>query len=165
LPAHRTPGGHRRIEREALIRFLRDHAMPVPSDLVRINRLLVMDDDAALLRSVRRLLKRAAPQLVVETGEGAVDGLLKIGAFRPDVLLLDAMLPGLDAIEICRRVRQNPATSEIVVIPVAHHPTPKTRAAFRDAGAAELLLKPLDASALLNALGLSSEDVSQSEDS
>jgi excisionase family DNA binding protein len=154
LPAHRTPGGHRRIERQALARFLREHAMPVPPDLASISRLLVMDTDAAFLRGVRRLLNRAAPELSVETGEGAIDGLLKIGVFQPDAVILDALLPEVDAVEICRRVRQNPNTANILVIPVASHPTPKTRAAFVEAGASELLMKPLDAAALLGALGL-----------
>jgi CheY-like chemotaxis protein len=163
LPAHRTPGGHRRIERQALARFLREHSMPIPPDLASISRLLVMDDDAAFLRAVRRLLKRAAPGLLVETGEGVIDGLLKIGAFRPDAVLLDALLPGIDAVEICRRVRQNPSTSGILVIPVTNHPTPKARAAFRDAGASELLIKPLDAAALLGALGLEPVGGDQSE--
>ncbi|HMJ15587.1 MAG TPA: helix-turn-helix domain-containing protein [Polyangiaceae bacterium] len=154
LPAHRTPGGHRRIERSALARFLREHSMPVPPDLASITRLLVMDSDATFLRSVHRLLKRAAPDLSVETGEGAIDGLLKIGVFQPDAVILDALLPEIDAVEICRRVRQNPATANIMIIPVASHPTPKTRAAFAEVGAAELLMKPLDAAALLGALGL-----------
>jgi excisionase family DNA binding protein len=154
LPAHRTPGGHRRIERQALARFLREHAMPVPPDLASISRLLVMDTDAAFLRSVRRLLNRAAPDLSVETGEGAIDGLLKIGVFQPDAVILDALLPEVDAVEICRRVRRNPATANILVIPVASHPTPKTRAAFVEAGASELLMKPVNAAALLGALGL-----------
>lgn len=137
--------------------------MPVPPDLATIGRLLVMDEDAAFLRAVRRLLKRAAPDLIVETGEGAIDGLLKIGAFQPDVVLLDALLPGIDAIEICRRVRQNPATANTVIIPVANHPTPKTRAAFREAGASELLIKPLDAAALLGALGIEAVSAPQNE--
>jgi two-component system cell cycle response regulator len=80
--------------------------------------------------------------------------LLKIGVFQPDAVILDALLPEVDAFEICRRVRQNPATANILVIPVASHPTPKTRAAFVQAGASELLMKPIDAAALLGALGL-----------
>src|SRR4051812_42249742 len=89
LPAFRTPGGHRRIHAGELVDFLRSHGMPVPSPLQARRRVLAIDDEPAFLRSLRRQLARAAPGLEVEVAEGPIDGLLKVGTFRPDVVLLD----------------------------------------------------------------------------
>lgn len=154
LPAHRTPGGHRRVEPAALVRFLRDHDMPIPRDLSSVTRLLVIDDEAPFLSTARRFLKRHAPQLKVETADGAVDGLLKVGTFRPDAVLLDAYMPGMDGVEVCRRLRASAATAHIRVVAITAHPSPGIETAFRKAGAVACLSKPLQPMALLSALGL-----------
>src|SRR5258708_36329240 len=86
IKAHRTPGGHRRVEELELIRFLRERNMPVPRVLTGVERLLVIDDEPAVLKTTRRVLKHRAPDLTLESSDGAVAGLLKIGTFRPDAV-------------------------------------------------------------------------------
>jgi len=154
LPAHRTPGGHRRVERGALVRFLRDHRMPVPSQLLGTSRLLVIDDEPAFLRTVKRTLHRAVPEVVVETADGALDGLLQVVTFLPDSVLLDAYMPGMDGVEVCKRLRSSSATAHIRVIGVTGRPSPELERSYQRAGASAFLTKPLDASDLLVALGL-----------
>jgi excisionase family DNA binding protein len=154
LPAHRTPGGHRRVARDQLARFLRDNKMPMLRDLDRTLRLMMIDDDPAFLRSTRRLIEHGLPGVQVETAEGAVDGLLKVGIWRPDVVLLDAFMPGMDGPEVCRRLRSSPETGHIVVVALTGQPSPAVTTAFLDAGAVAMLTKPLDVEALRPALGL-----------
>jgi excisionase family DNA binding protein len=154
LPAHRTPGGHRRVEPAALVRFLREHDMPIPRDLSNVSRLLVIDDEAPFLSTARRFFKRYAPALKVETADGAIDGLLKVGTFRPDAVLLDAFMPGMDGVEVCRRLRASGATAHIRVVAITAHVSPELETAFRKAGAVACLSKPLDPTGLLAALGL-----------
>ncbi|MCA9599221.1 MAG: response regulator [Myxococcales bacterium] len=154
LPAYRTPGGHRRIDSVALLRFLREHQMPIPKDLAPVSRLLIIDDDDAFLRTAKRLLKRYAPELEVEIAEGAVDGLLKVGTFRPDAVLLDAYMPGIDGVEVCRRLQASPETRHIVVVALTGNPSPEMERSFRSAGAAAWLVKPLETHHLLAALGI-----------
>jgi len=154
LPAHRTPGGHRRVEPAALVRFLRDHDMPIPRDLSNVSRLLVIDDEAPFLSTARRFFKRHAPALKVETADGAVDGLLKVGTFRPDAVLLDAFMPGMDGLEVCRRLRASGATAHIRVVAITAHASRELEAAFRKAGAVACLSKPLEPVSLFGALGL-----------
>src|SRR4051794_18730263 len=81
LQAHRTPGGHRRFARSALLSFLRSRKMPVPQELIVVARLLVIDDDPTFLRAIERTLPTQLPGLTVQTAESAVDGLLKVGTF------------------------------------------------------------------------------------
>lgn len=154
LSAHRTPGGHRRVEKSALVEFLHQRKMPVPPTLTGVRRLLIIDDDPTLLRSTERLLKLRAPELTLLGADGAVDGLLRIGTFRPDAVLLDAYMPGMNGIEVCRRIRTSPETAHILVVAITAYPSAHLASALIEAGAAACLPKPLDPKALLQALGI-----------
>ncbi len=154
LPAYRTPGGHRRVERGALIRFLRDHGMPIPRQLADVARLLVVDDEKTFLRNAKRLIGRHAPLLTVETADSAMDALLKIGIFRPDAVLVDAKMPGIDGVELCRRLQADPATEHVTIVAMSGRVTSKLESAFVEAGAVGVLSKPLDAKLLFDVLGL-----------
>jgi excisionase family DNA binding protein len=152
IPAYRTPGGHRRVEQGVLLRFLREQKMPVPRELVGVNRLLVIDDEPAFLRTVVRLLKPRTPDVQVETAASPVDGMLKIATFRPDAILLDAYMPQVNGLQICESIRKSAETSHIIVIAVTGRPSPKIMEAFRAAGAVACLTKPIDADQLANLL-------------
>ena len=74
--------------------------------------------------------------------------------FQPDAVLLDAMMPGMDGVEVCRQIRQNPGTANVAVIALTGRLDDELAAAFKQAGAAACLRKPLDINALLQLLGL-----------
>ena len=155
LPAFRTPGGHRRVEPAALVEFLRSHQMPVPRSLLpQAKRMLLIDDDLMFLRSTKRELKQQFSELEVDIAEGPVEGLLKIGTDKPDAVLLDAMMPGMDGVQVCRKIRENPSTAEIAVIALTGRLDDELAAAFKQAGAVACLHKPLDLNALTQLLGL-----------
>jgi excisionase family DNA binding protein len=144
LPAFRTPGGHRRIRGHELAGFLRSHRMPIPAEIDDRRRVLAIDDEPAFLRALERQLARAAPDLAVQTATGAVEGLLKVGTFQPDVVLLDADMPGMDGVEVCRRLRDDPATRRIAVVAITGRPSPDLEERFRAAGAVGFLHKPFE---------------------
>ena len=149
LRAHRTVGGHRRAEKSALVEFLRQQAMPIPRVLAGVSRVLVIGCDPAMLRTIQRTLRQQAVQLVLESADGPVDGLLKIGMFLPDVVLLDAYMPGMNGVAVCARIRSRPETAHIVVVAVAARPSQQLASAFLRAGAAAFLTKPLDTKKVL----------------
>lgn len=66
-------------------------------------KILVVDDEESLRESLRFLLQQA--QYQVETAGDGLEGLHKATEFQPDLILLDGMLPGLDGLEVCRRLR------------------------------------------------------------
>jgi excisionase family DNA binding protein len=152
LPAFRTPGGHRRIRSGELLAFLQSHRMPVPPPLLPPHRLLAIDDEPEFLRAVRRILARAAPGIAVETAAGPIDGLLKVGTFRPDLVLLDGYMPGMDGVEVCAHLQADPATRQIAVIAITGHPSGELEARFRAAGAVGFLSKPLEIGTFLAVL-------------
>ncbi len=128
--------------------------MPVPKGLTTVRRLLVIDTDTTLPGKIKRAAGRRAPPLTLEKADNAMDGLIRIGLFRPDAVLLDATMPGMDALELCRHVRSSADTAHIIVVAVTGRRTRELETAFREAGAAACFSKPLRPAELLDALGI-----------
>jgi two-component system response regulator MprA len=100
-------------------------------------QILVVDDDARLAASLRRAL--AYEGYAVEI---AADGPGALGAARdrpPDLVVLDVMLPGLDGVEVCRRLR---AGSDLPILMLTARDAISDRVAGLDAGADDYLVKP-----------------------
>lgn len=153
LKAFRTPGGHRRVDLAALVSFLRSHHMPLPRELEReVVRVLVIDDEAAYLKSVGAVLRRADRNFEVELCDSPVTGLLKVGLWRPHVVLLDAYMPGMDGPEACRRIKADPETAGIAVVAMSGRQSSELQRSFSNAGASAFLAKPVSAASLVGAL-------------
>ena len=153
LRAFRTPGGHRRVASEELLDFLRAHQLPVPAELETDRvRLLVIDDEATYLRALGTLLQRADSRVEVALAESALDGLLKVGLLKPEVVLLDTYMPGMDGLEVCTRLKRSPLTAHIAVLAMSGRPSAETERRFLEAGAAAFLPKPIQASTVLQKL-------------
>jgi excisionase family DNA binding protein len=146
LVAFRTPGGHRRIRAADLVTFLVGHQMPIPNVLqdAAKKRLVVVDHDAEHLRGISRSLKRFSDRIDAILTTNAVDALVAVGSFQPHALLLDVQLPGLDALDTCRRLHKNPATKDVAVYLFAPSFAAALEQKAREVGAAKCLEKPLD---------------------
>src|SRR3972149_3933616 len=85
-------------------------------------RILVVDDEPHLLLLMKTILERAG--FVVETAEDGKKSLAAVKAFRPDLVLLDMMMPGMSGREILEKLRQGPKTKalEVIFIPVGRLP-------------------------------------------
>src|SRR5262245_56680829 len=79
-------------------------------------KLLVVDDTAANLKLLVDLLE--ANQFSVITASSGEEALLLILAEYPDLILLDVMMPGMNGYEVCKRIRENPATALLPIIMV-----------------------------------------------
>ncbi len=109
-------------------------------------RILVVDD---LLANVRLLeAKLTAEYFDVSTAMNGVDALETIQRTNPDIVLLDVMMPGMDGIEVCHRIKSNPATQHIPVIMVTALDQPEDRVRGLEAGADDFLTKPVNDLAL-----------------
>jgi len=108
---------------------------------------LVADDDEPETALLTRVLSEQGYAVdVARDGESA---LKAVSANPPDVILIDAMLPTLDGFEICRRLRREPATRLTPVILVPSLSSHAERIEAFDAGADEVLVKPIDTEELL----------------
>jgi excisionase family DNA binding protein len=156
IQAFRTPGGHHRIKASDLISFLNAHKMPVPRKLSNAARtkLLVVDDDPKFLGQMQRMLKPYASRVELRTVDNGIDALIQVGAFAPGVVLLDVVMPNLDGIEVCRRIKGMPETGKIKVVMTSAELTSDIEKDAKKAGAAMSLAKPIETSALLSLLEL-----------
>ena len=157
IVAFRTPGGHRRIRAADLIAFLDQHKIPVPRPLSNAarRRVLAVDDDPIQLKAVGRALKKWSDKVEVSLVDNGIDALVEIGAIKPHALVLDVYMPGIDGIEVCRRLKSNPATKDIAVIVTSGRMTEEIEQAARAAGARRVLRKPVDVNAIIEEVGLS----------
>ena len=141
LPSYRTPGGHRRIRRDDLLAFLRKHQIPTPESLVEGQfNVLIVDDEQEILDLMKTFLLRQGGYDVATASDG-ISALIEVGRAKPDLLILDIMIPGVDGIEVCRRIKGdfNNRTIIIAVSGSAEHEREIIRA-----GADAFMVKPLD---------------------
>jgi excisionase family DNA binding protein len=150
LKAYRTPGGHRRVSVEDLVRFLRQHQMPIPARLQdRRACVVVVDDEPAAAAMIAEAVKTAHPEYeVVQAHDGFRAGSL-VAALTPEVVILDLGMPGLDGFEVCRLIKSQEATGHATVIAVTTCPSEESRRRILDCGASLCLTKPLDLNELI----------------
>jgi excisionase family DNA binding protein len=145
LAAFRTPGGHFRILADEVERFQKTHGFGASAG--EPPRVLVVDDQSEAAEALVASLRAYDPRARMETAANGFEGLLRIGTFRPDVLLLDLGMPGMDGFEICRQIKRDPLIRDTkVVVMTARSLDAEPRA--MEAGADGILLKPLEAAAV-----------------
>lgn len=160
IPAHRTVGGHGRVALDDLRRFLTDRGMPLPPDLTdtakrpaaptvapRRRRVLVIDDDEALLEVMREFLGSSGYDVEMAR-HGFLAGYLA-GHHRPDVILLDILMPGLDGYEVLSLMRRRPEARGIPVVACTSLKGSEAEGRIRAAGFDAYMKKPIDFKALL----------------
>jgi len=106
-------------------------------------RILIVDDDELQLRAATRLAKRD-PRIELLLASNPIDALLMVGVSRPDVIVLDVYMPGMDGFEVCRRIKANPDTCEIQIIIASATMDAELAETAHAAGAAHAVAKPVD---------------------
>lgn len=149
LIAHKTPGGHRRILERDLLGFARRHELPFRTPR---NTVLLVDDDPDVLESLSVRIRSLRPDLEVHTAHSGVEAGASLAILHPVLVFLDIRMPGVSGIEVCRMIRDIPAMGDTVVVGITASTRKAEADALRKAGAADVLKKPLEKSALLDVL-------------
>lgn len=108
---------------------------------------LIVEDEPSLVALLRYNLEKAGYRV-----EEAVDGqeaMLKVAEEKPDLVLLDWMLPQMSGLEVCRQIRRNPATRNIPIIMLTARGEEGDRVRGLDAGADDYIAKPFSPGELL----------------
>ncbi len=112
--------------------------------------IMIAEDNADMRHYLRRLLEDRYEVETVADGNAA---LAAVGRRRPDLLLSDVMMPGLDGFGLLRRLRDDPATRDLSVILLSARAGEEARSEGLDAGADDYLTKPFSAREMLAQIG------------
>lgn len=145
LRAYRTPGGHRRVKREALLAFLESRDMPHPfPEKVGVPRVLIVNGDQGLADSIKELLSSSEPAYEIQVAHDGFRAGVLYSTSHPDVVILDLNHSSVDGYEVCRQIKQGEAGEETCVVALGGVDGDE-RKRILNIGAAHCLPKPVDA--------------------
>jgi len=117
----------------------------------RIQRVLIVDDEPSIVLSLQFLLSREGYEVAVaRDGESA---LAQAALEPPDLVVLDLMLPGMDGYEVCRRLRESPATASTRIVVVTARGREAERVRGLEEGADAYVTKPFSTRELIATVG------------
>ncbi len=156
LIAGRTPGGHRRIERDDLIRFLQQQQLRIPSALNPSRpKVLIVDDDKKFAQWLQEEVLERFPDCDVTLAFNGYTAGEIVGHFKPQVIILDLYMPGMDGFEVCSRLKSNPLFEDTCVIAVTGDISAEASSRILEIGARACLTKPIDLKVLTDELAKS----------
>jgi two-component system, OmpR family, response regulator VicR len=144
LRAYRTPGKHSRVSIEDFLRFLKQYNMPIPGELEPPSvqkRVLIVDDDRGIVNSLHRVLMLENKYII----EAAYDGFQagkKFSDFKPDFIILDICMPGLDGYQVCANIRKDADNKHVKILAISGLSEPQEIKKIMDLGADDYLQKP-----------------------
>lgn len=144
LEGFRIPGSRfRRIPRESLIKFMRENHMPLDNVETGKRKILIVDDDEEIVELMVDVLSRDG-RFDIKTASSGYDAGIITEQFRPDLVLLDYMLPDVNGNIVCQTIRRNPQLQNIRIIIVSGVVNASEIEDLLDAGAEEFIRKPFD---------------------
>lgn len=157
LPSVTTPGGHHRILCKDLVVFMNNQGIPVPKELSSAQEepvILVIDDQALVREAIVSILAHLVPEArVVEASSGFDAGIL-VARELPQLVILDIVMPGMDGIEVLRRLRsdEDECVANTNVIVLSGQLTDGRREALQELGVLAMLDKPAPPLVLASAI-------------
>jgi excisionase family DNA binding protein len=149
LKGFRVPGSKfRRIPREALFRFMRDNGIPTDALESGKRKVLLVDDDVEIVDLLERALIDDG-RFEVKIARNGFDAGMMVKEYRPDLIVLDVMLPDINGKEVCHRVRADSNMEEIRIICISGMVEEDKIQELRLAGADDFVHKPFDVDALI----------------
>ena len=149
LKGFRVPGSRfRRIPRDQLYAFMRDNNIPTDALDSGKRKVLVVDDDEDLVELMVDQLERDGRFEVRSVNNGFGAGM-QIKEFRPDLVILDVMLPDINGKEVCQLVRGDKSMDDVKIICISGMVEEDKIQQLRDAGANDFVKKPFDVEKLV----------------
>ena len=123
--------------------------------------ILIVDDNAVNLKLLRITLAVAGYN--VQTAIDAEQALSVLASFRPRLILMDIQLPGMDGLELTRRLKADPATRDAIVLAVTAYAMKGDEQRALEAGCDGYVTKPIDTRTLAGTIARSLEQKSRNE--
>jgi excisionase family DNA binding protein len=152
LHAQTTAGGHRRFTMDSVRQFASERGIELSNVT---ERLLIVDDNRQLNDLLVALFTTEFPGLDVLTAYDGFEAGRLVQQFKPTVVLLDVMMPGIDGLQVCRSLKSDPQTRGIRVVAMTGYHTPELEKKMLAAGAQVLLSKPFPNKTVIRECGFS----------
>ncbi len=142
LKGFRVPGSRfRRIPRDQLFSFMKDNGIPTDALENGKKKLLIVDDEQDLVELMADAFARDG-RFEIRTANNGFDAGMQVREFRPDVVVLDVMLPDINGREVCQRVRSDTTLDAVKIICISGMIEQDKVADLRTAGADDFVQKP-----------------------
>ncbi len=149
LKGFRVPGSRfRRIPRDQLFAFMRDNGIPTDALESGKRKVLVVDDDRDLVELIVDVLERDG-RFETRSVNNGFDAGMMVKEYKPDLIVLDVMLPDINGKEVCQKIRSDNALEEVKIICISGMVEEDKIAELRAAGANDFLQKPFDTDKLI----------------
>ncbi|MEZ6055885.1 MAG: response regulator [Planctomycetaceae bacterium] len=149
LKGFRVPGSRfRRIPRDVLYKFMKDNGIPTDALESGKRKALVVDDDVELVELIRDVLI-VDGRFEVRVANNGFDAGMMVKEYRPDVIILDVMLPDINGKEVCQRVRSDDSLDNVKIVCISGMVEAEKIQELRDAGANDFLQKPFEVEQLI----------------
>jgi excisionase family DNA binding protein len=150
LKGFRVPGSRfRRIPRDVLYKFMKDNGIPTDALESGKRKALIVDDDLDLVDLITDGMK-ADGRFDVRTANNGFDAGMLVREYRPDVIVLDVMLPDINGKEVCQRVRGDGTLDAVKIICISGMVEADKIEELYAAGADDFVQKPFEIEALIN---------------
>jgi len=144
LEGFRVPGSRfRRIPRQSLIKFMKENNIPLDKLESGKKKVLIVDDDAEIVELIVDVLVRDG-RFETKTASSGYGAGISTEQFRPDLILLDYMLPDVNGNVVCQTIRRNPEFENIKIIIVSGVVKQDEIDQLLKSGAEDFIRKPFD---------------------
>jgi excisionase family DNA binding protein len=150
LKGFRVPGSKfRRIPREALYKFMKDNGIPTDALESGKRKVLLVDDDTDLVELMTKMLDEDG-RFEVRIANNGFDAGMLVKEYRPDMIVLDVMLPDINGKEVCHRVRADTTLEDVRILCISGMIEEDKIQELRLSGADEFLHKPFEMEHLID---------------
>lgn len=149
LKGFRVPGSRfRRIPRDVLYKFMKENGIPTDALESGRRKALIVDDDEELVELIRDELERDG-RFEIRIANNGFDAGMMVREYRPDIIVLDVMLPDINGKEVCQRVRSDTSLDDTKIICISGMVEQDKIEELRAAGADDFMQKPFEVDALI----------------
>ena len=150
LKGFRVPGSRfRRIPREMLYKFMKDNGIPTDALESGKRKVLLVDDDTELVELMTKVLEEDG-RFEVRIASNGFDAGMMVKEYRPDLIVLDVMLPDINGKEVCQRVRADNTLEDVRILCISGMIEDDKIQDLKLSGADEFLHKPFEIEALID---------------
>jgi two-component system alkaline phosphatase synthesis response regulator PhoP len=106
-----------------------------------VHKILVVDDEKDILEFLKYNLE--AKNYIIETAQDGMSALRKLKTFKPSLIILDVMMPRLNGVETCEKIREDSTLNDVIILFLSARNEEFTQVACYDAGADDFIEKPI----------------------